>query len=78
MKASINFNKDRAMQVRQKRFQYWGSINGVPQKMWSEWFDYDGPEEPIQLNGFKGNHLKNEFRTIEREENGEGDNKADK
>lgn len=54
------------MEVRQKRFQYWGSVNGVPQVMWSEWFDYNGPEEKIQQKGFKGNHLLNEYRTIER------------
>lgn len=52
--------------VRQKRFQYWGSIDGIPQIMWSDWFDYNGPEEPIQLKGFRGNHLKNEYRTIAR------------
>ena len=28
------------MEVKQKRFQYWGSVNGVPQKLWTEWFDY--------------------------------------
>lgn len=53
------------MQVRQKRFQYWGSINGTPQKMWSEWFPWDNSsEEPIQLKGFKGNHLKNEYKEV--------------
>jgi hypothetical protein len=66
MKVSINFNKNRDMKVKQKRFQYWGSIDGIPQIMWSDWFDYNGPEEPIQLKGFKGNHLKNEYRTITR------------
>ena len=55
------------IQVRQKRYQYWGSINGVPQILWSEWFDSKGLEEPIQMKGFKGNNLKNEYRTIERE-----------
>ena len=46
--------------MRQKRFQYWSS-NGIK---WSEWFNYDGPEFPVQNKGFKGSHLKNEFRTI--------------
>lgn len=50
--------------MRQKRFQYWGSVNGIPQKMWSAWFKYDGPESNIQLKGFKGNHLLNEYRTV--------------
>ena len=65
MKVSINFNKNRAMKVRQKRFQYWGSVNGKPQIIWSAWFNYDGPEESIQMKGFKGNNLKSEYRTIE-------------
>ncbi len=54
------------VQVRQKRFQYWGSLDGIPMKMWSDWFDYNGPEDKIQQKGFKGNDLLNEFRTIER------------
>ncbi len=54
------------VQVRQKRFQYWGSLDGIPMKMWTEWFDYNGPEEDIQQKGFNGNHLLNEFRTIKR------------
>lgn len=52
------------METRQKRFQYWGSINGTPQILWSEWFDFKGTEEPIQLKGFKCNNLLNEYRTI--------------
>ena len=43
------------VEVRQKRFQFWGR-NG---KEWTEWFDYDGPEDPVQDKG-----LKNEYRTI--------------
>jgi len=54
------------MEVRQKRFQYWGSTNGVPSIRWTAWFDFDGTEESVQLKGFKGNHLINEYRTIER------------
>lgn len=52
------------MKQRQKRFQFWGSLNGKPQIMWSGWFNWDGPEEPIQHKGFKGNDLLNEYRTI--------------
>ena len=51
--------------VRQKRFQYWGFKDGKAQKLWTEWFDYNGEEYPIQLKGHRGNNLKNEFRTIE-------------
>jgi hypothetical protein len=66
------------MEVRQKRFQYWGSVNGKAQKLWTEWFDYNGPEEKIQQKGYGGNHLINEYRTIEREDNGKENNKANK
>lgn len=52
------------MTQRQKRFQYWGSVNGKSQIMWTKWFNYNGPEEPIQHKGFKGSNLKNEYRTI--------------
>jgi len=48
------------MEKRQKRFQFWGR-NG---KEWSDWFDHHGDEDPIQLKGFRGNHLLNEYRTI--------------
>lgn len=50
--------------VRQKRYQYWAFINGKYCIVWSDWFNYNGPEEHIQLKGFKGNHLLNEYRTI--------------
>lgn len=46
----------------QKRYQYWGVVNGVPQIMWTPWFPYNGDKEPIQLKGFKGNYLKNEYK----------------
>ena len=45
---------------RQKRYEYWSTENGKPTKKWTEWFNYDGPEEPYQLD----KKLKNEFRTI--------------
>ena len=44
----------------QKRFQYWGAENGKPIKLWSEWFPYNGPQEPQQL----GKGLKNEYREV--------------
>ena len=49
------------MEVRQKRYQFrvFGGIE------WTPWFNYNGPEEPIQHKGFKGNDLKNEYRTID-------------
>ena len=50
--------------MRQKRFQYWGFVDGKSQVLWTEWFNYDGPEEKVQMKGYKGNHLKNEYRTI--------------
>lgn len=40
----------------QKRYQYW-SNDGI---IWSDWFDYDGPQEKYQLN----NKLKNEYREV--------------
>lgn len=46
--------------MRQKRYQYITN-QGVK---WTPWFNWSGEEEPIQLKGFKGNHLKNEYRTI--------------
>lgn len=45
-----------AKKIKQKRYQYWGK-DGLT---WSEWFNYNGPEEPYQF----GNKLKNEYRTI--------------
>ena len=50
--------------VRQKRFQYWGSISGIPTIMWSEWIEWHGDEPKIQQKGFKGKHLLNEYRTV--------------
>jgi hypothetical protein len=47
--------------MKQKRYQY-RTKDGVK---WTSWFNFDGPEEPIQLKGFKGDHLKNEYRVIE-------------
>ena len=47
------------VKLKQKRYQYW-SRNGIA---WTEWFDYDGPEDKIQGKG-----LNNEYRTIEVDE----------
>lgn len=60
------------MKVLQQRYQYWGLVDGKPQKCWTKWFDVIFPKKeksPIQYKGFKGNNLLNEFRTIEREIN---------
>lgn len=46
-----------------KRFQFWGrNKDGKVEKMWSEWFKWDSDNrDPIQLKGFKGDHLLNEY-----------------
>ena len=50
------------MKVRQKRYQYWGK-NGIE---WSDCFNYNGQEESIQMKGFRGKDLRNEYRTIDK------------
>ena len=46
-----------------KRFQFWGRKDGKVEKMWSEWFKWDSDNrDPIQLKGFKGDHLLNEYK----------------
>lgn len=53
------FIQEQNLMTTKKRYQYW-SKDGIK---WTSWFDYeDGPEIPIQLKGFKGNHLLNEYR----------------
>ena len=47
--------------IRQKRYQR-RVLGGV---VWTSWFPCKGMEPPIQLKGFKGDNLKNEYRTIE-------------
>lgn len=47
--------------VRQKRYQR-RVLGGV---VWTSWFPCKGMEPPIQLKGFRGDNLKNEYRTIE-------------
>lgn len=46
--------------MRQKRYQY-RNKNGIE---WTPWFEYDGPEDPVQLKCYGGKCLKNEYRTI--------------
>ena len=46
---------------RQKRYQFWSRTG----KQWTEWFDHEGPEESIQLKGYRGDHLLNEYRDKE-------------
>ena len=51
--------------MRQKRYQYWGRVNGSPTIMWTKWFTCRGNStEPIQMKGFKGNNLRNEYREV--------------
>ena len=46
-----------------KRFQYWGTENGKPVKKWTDFFSWHSDmRDPIQLKGFKGNHLRNEYK----------------
>ena len=44
--------------ITQKRYQY-RSANG---KVWTKWFNYEGKPEFVQLKGFKGDDLLNEYR----------------
>ena len=49
-------NKDYQMQ---KRYEYWGSNNGVPTIKWTDWFSCTSKEkEPFQVK----NKLRNEYR----------------
>ena len=49
----------------QKRYQHWTSENGKPEIKWTEWFNCSGKlKEKIQLKGFKGNDLLNEYREV--------------
>lgn len=40
----------------QKRYEFWSKEG----KTWSEWFDWDGPQEPYQLD----KRLKNQYREV--------------
>ena len=50
----------------QKRYQYYASENGKPVIKWTEWFNCSNKsnKEKIQLKGFKGNDLLNEYREV--------------
>lgn len=46
-----------------KRYEYWAFEDGKAVKKFTNWFDWSSDmTEPIQLKGFKGNHLVNEYR----------------
>lgn len=47
----------------EKRYEYWAFENGKAVKKFTEWFFWGSDLlEPIQQKGYKGNHLKNEYR----------------
>ena len=49
-----------------KRFQYWGRVDGKVQKCWTDWFPWNSDSrEKVQLKGFKGDMLLNEYREEE-------------
>ena len=41
-----------------KRYQIW-TKEGIK---WTNWFNYNGPKDPIQIKGFKGLNLLNEYK----------------
>ena len=49
----------------QKRFQFWGRVDGKVQKCWTDWFDWKSDDCPkVQLKGYKGDCLLNEYREV--------------
>ena len=50
----------------QKRYQYWTFENGKPIVKWTEWFKVPDniTREEIQMKGYKGHNLLNEYRTM--------------
>lgn len=47
-----------------KRYQFWGRKDGKVQKCWTPWFEWKSDNrEKVQLKGFKGDNLLNEYRT---------------
>lgn len=40
-----------------KRYQYWGSENGEPVVLWTEWFPYEGEKEYKQPNKLKVEYM---------------------
>lgn len=50
----------------EKRYEYWGSEGGKPVKKFTSWFNWESTlTDPIQLKGFKGNHLRNEYKEVD-------------
>lgn len=48
-----------------KRYEYWSSEDGKPVKKWTSFFKWDSDiRDEIQLKGFKGNHLHNEYKEL--------------
>lgn len=46
-----------------KRYEYWSSQNGKPVKKFTEWFLWlSDSRDPIQMKGYKGDNLLNEYR----------------
>lgn len=60
MAISITEGSRMMSSLRQKRYEYWASNAGRPEKKFTSWFKYDGPKEPYQLD----KKLKNEYREI--------------
>lgn len=51
-----------------KRYQFWASENGKPVKKWTEYFEWNSDSrEKIQMKGFKGDNLLNEYTTSNEE-----------
>ena len=44
----------------QKRYEYWGSENGKPVKKLTDWFPWNGPKDPWQLD----RKLRNFYREV--------------
>ena len=51
-----------------KRYQFWGRVDGKVQKCWTPWFEWNSDSrEKIQMKGFKGDNLLNEYTTSNEE-----------
>lgn len=46
----------------EKRYQYWTFKEGKAQKAWTRWFTVKFKGERVQLKGYKGDTLLNEYR----------------
>jgi hypothetical protein len=48
-----------------KRYEYWAFEDGKAVKKWTNYFPWDSTlTDPIQLKGYKGNHLRNEYKVL--------------